>query len=100
MQWFMWLGIALTFPLSYPISAILDKILGAEVGLVMSKGMMKKFFQMQQEKGELSVDEKKILVAALELNRKEVKEVMTPINEVYMLEINTVIDKQILKEIY
>ena len=44
MQWFMWLGIALTFPLSYPISAILDKILGAEVGLVMSKGMMKKFF--------------------------------------------------------
>ena len=55
---------------------------------------------MQQEKGELSVDEKKILVAALELNRKEVKEVMTPINEVYMLEINTVIDKQILKEIY
>ena len=55
---------------------------------------------MQQSAGEISLDEKKILTATLELNRKTVKEVMTPIQEVFMLDINTVIDRQAMKEIY
>ena len=68
----MWLTIAVTFPISFPISAIIDKVLGEEVGLKMNKDMMKKFFKLQQDKGELSKDERKILSAALDLNRKKV----------------------------
>ena len=34
------------------------------------------------------------------MNRKEVKEVMTQINDVYMLDVNTIIDRHAMKEIY
>ena len=35
-----------TFPISYPISAILDKALGEEVGNLLSKNQMKRMFEM------------------------------------------------------
>ena len=50
MQFFMWLGIAHTFPQSYPISEILGKIFAADVGIVMSKIIMKKFFICSKKK--------------------------------------------------
>ena len=100
LSWFMYFAMGVFFIVAYPIATILDKVLGEEVGMSMSKGMMKKFFHMQREQGELTQDEKYILTAALELNRKEVKEVMTPINDVYMLVVNTIIDRHMMKEIY
>lgn len=38
--------------------------------------------------------------SALELGRKQVDSVMTDINEVFMLDINTMVTRDILKEIY
>jgi metal transporter CNNM len=35
--WFIYIFMFLTCPISYPISAILDKVLGEEVGNVLSK---------------------------------------------------------------
>ena len=35
-----------TFVISYPISAILDKVLGEEVGNVLSRNQMKRMFDM------------------------------------------------------
>ena len=43
--WFVYFFMALTFPISYPVSAILDKVLGEEVGNVISRNMMTNFFQ-------------------------------------------------------
>ena len=54
LSWFMYLAMGVFFIVAYPIAAILDKILGEEVGMSMNKGMMKKFFHMQQEQGELT----------------------------------------------
>ena len=44
--------------------------------------------------------ERKIIQAALDLQEKTAREVMTKIDDVYMLEINTYLDHRILREIY
>jgi len=46
LAWLLWLTIVVTFIFAYPIAAILDKVLGEEVGVVMTKNKMKKFFSI------------------------------------------------------
>ena len=45
----LWITIGVTFVFAYPIAAILDRVLGDEVGVVMTKTKMRKFFDIQQE---------------------------------------------------
>ena len=47
LSWLLWMTIVVTFIFAYPISAILDKVLGEEAGMIMTKGKMKKFFKVQ-----------------------------------------------------
>jgi len=49
LSWLLWITICLVFIIAYPIAAILDKILGEEVGVVMTKQKMKKFFEIQKD---------------------------------------------------
>ena len=91
---------AFTIVVAYPIAAILDKVLGEENFGIMSKGKMKKFFLNQETLKVLDPAERKILTAALELGRKQVDEVMTKFDEIYMLEINTVLSRKLLTDIY
>ena len=49
LSWLLWATIVVTFIFAFPIAAILDKVLGEEVGAVMTKTKMKKFFEIQQE---------------------------------------------------
>ena len=89
-----------TFPISFPISAILDKVLGEEVGNILSKNQMKRMFEMLEIENVIKSSERKIIQAALDLQEKTAREVMTKIDDVYMLEINTYLDHRILREIY
>ena len=70
---------AVTFVVAFPIAAILDKILGDEVGGIMNKGKMKKVFLNAEQNKILDPAERKILTAALELGRKQINQVMKPI---------------------
>jgi metal transporter CNNM len=79
----------ITFPISFPISAILDKVLGEEVGNILSKNQMKRMFEMLEVENVIKSSERKIIQAALDLQEKTAREVMTPIEDVYMLDINT-----------
>jgi len=79
----------LTFPCSFPLAAILDKVLGEEVGNILSKSQMKRMFEMLEAENVIKSGERKIIQAALDLQEKSAEEVMTPIDEVYMLDINT-----------
>jgi len=69
-----------TFPISFPISAILDKVLGEEVGNVLSKSQMKRMFEMLELENVIKSSERKIIQAALDLQEKSAKEVMTSID--------------------
>ena len=98
--WFVYLFMLVTLPVAYPISAILDKVLGEEVGNTISRTMLGNFFKQLEEEGVFKKEERKIMQAALDLEHKSVKSVMTPIEKVYMLEINTKIDANSMREIY
>lgn len=78
--------------MSYPISAILDKCLGDDVGNLLSKNQMKRMFEMLEADNVIKSSERKIINAALELQEKTAFDVMTKIEDVYMLEINTKLD--------
>lgn len=61
---------------------------------------MKRMFEMLETENVIKSSERKIIQAALELQEKTAMEVMTPIDEVYMLEINTQLNHAMLREIY
>lgn len=99
-MWILWIFLIITFPISFPLSAILDKILGAEEGNVYSKNKMKRLFEMYEKEALLDPSERKILSAALDLQEKTAASVMKPIEDAFMLDINLVIDKTLLRHIY
>ena len=61
----------LTGPISYPLAAILDKVLGEEVGEVLSKNRMKRMFEMLEGENVINKGERKIIQAALDLQEKD-----------------------------
>lgn len=84
----------LTFPLSWPISKILDKVLGEEVGKVYNRERLLELIRLskQQEKGLGLCQEVQIVTGALEFSRKVISDVMTPTKDVFMLPSDTVLD--------
>lgn len=57
-------------------------------------------FEMLEIENVIKSSERKIIQAALDLQEKSAADVMTKIEEVYMLDINTQLDHRTLREIY
>ena len=90
----------LLFIMTFPISAVIDKIIGEEGGTYLSKSQMKKLFQQYEKDKMLQPGERKMLSAALELKTKIIGEVMTPITKIFMLDINQTLDEALKRTIY
>mmetsp|Transcript_11259 Transcript_11259/g.27702 ORF Transcript_11259/g.27702 Transcript_11259/m.27702 type:complete len:637 (-) Transcript_11259:620-2530(-) len=84
----------LTFVVAYPIAKVLDYVLEEEIGAVYNREQMMKLFEMHagQKYGDLIADEVLILKGVLQLGKKTVKDIMTPIDKVFMLDINARMD--------
>ena len=82
----------ITFPLSFPISLLLDKILGEEIGHVYDREKLQELIKVTKDFSELKNDEVNIIAGALELTKKTVVEVMTKIEDVFMIDINSKLD--------
>ena len=95
--WFTWLFIILTFPISFPISKILDCILGEEMGVVYNRDRLRELIRVTGT--DLVKDELEIIKGALELSKKTVRDVMTKLDDVYMLEYSAVLDFQTMSDI-
>ncbi|XP_058795017.1 unextended protein isoform X2 [Phymastichus coffea] len=93
------LTMLLTFPLSYPISKILDFILGVEIGNVYNRDRLKELVKVTTDYNDLEKDEVNIISGALELRKKTVADVMTRIEDVYMLDYNRILDFETVSEI-
>ncbi|XP_024083514.1 metal transporter CNNM4-like isoform X2 [Cimex lectularius] len=89
----------LTCPLSYPISKILDRLLGEEIGAVYTRERLKELVKLTTEFNDLQKDEVNIISGALELSQKMVLDVMTKIEDVFMLSIDAVLDFETVSEI-
>ncbi|XP_017886454.1 metal transporter CNNM4 [Ceratina calcarata] len=93
------LTMVITFPLSYPISKLLDVLLGEEIGNVYNRERLKELVRVTTGYNDLEKDEVNIIAGALELRKKTVKDVMTKIEDVYMLNYNAILDFETVSEI-
>ncbi|KAG5227447.1 DUF21 domain-containing protein [Salix suchowensis] len=86
------------FPLAYPISKLLDWILGEKHSALLRRAELKTLVDMHGNEagkgGELTHDETTIITGALDLTQKTAKDAMTPISETFSLDINTKLDEK------
>ncbi|KAL8284723.1 hypothetical protein RB597_002007 [Gaeumannomyces tritici] len=95
----MWL----TAPLSWPTAKLLDWILGEDHGTVYKKSGLKTLVTLHRSLGvaseRLNSDEVTIISAVLDLKEKPVAAVMTPMNDVFVMSEDTVLDEPTMDRI-
>jgi len=82
----------LTAPLSWPISKLLDKLLGSEIGTVYNRERLMELLKVTDEYNDLEKDEVDIMTGALVLKQKTVREVMTTLDDCFMLPFDSILD--------
>lgn len=99
--WLLKIMTIITYPVSKPLQLVLDAILGhndealhnrTELGLILGD-------HVRNKSSELDEGEVKIMQAALGLSEKRVKEIMTPIEDVYWIANTETIDAAKVDEI-
>ena len=89
----------LTAPISFPISKILDCLLGSEIGTVYNKERLMELLKVTDQYNDLEKDEVNIVTGALVLKQKMVKDVMTHLDDCYMLPIDTTLNFETFSEL-
>jgi metal transporter CNNM len=86
----------LTFPLSYPLSRILDYFLGKQTAATYTR---EKVRELMTQANIFEDKEKKFISGALDFKNKCINDVMVPINEVFTLDIHDVLDYDTFQKI-
>ncbi|KAL0476284.1 hypothetical protein AKO1_010896 [Acrasis kona] len=102
--WFVWILIFISAPISWPLGKLLDLILGDSHGIVYKRQELKELMDFHAEEskegGSLSADEVMVIKGALQLSEKTVENIMTPIDKVFMVNADDVLEYDIIKKIY
>ncbi|KAF9155197.1 hypothetical protein BG015_010687 [Linnemannia schmuckeri] len=88
-------------PVSYPIAMLLDKWLGVHHGTTYRRTELKTLVSLHQVDGmgELTDDEVTIIASVLDLKEKAISTVMTPLEDVFTLSEDAILDEQLMEEI-
>lgn len=89
----------ITFPLSYPTSKVLDVLLGEEIGNFYNRERLKELVKVTTDINDLDKDEVNVISGVLELRKKTVEDVMTRIEDAFMLDLDAVLDFETITEI-
>ncbi|GAA94899.1 hypothetical protein E5Q_01554 [Mixia osmundae IAM 14324] len=89
------------FPIAYPIAKLLDYLLGEDHGTTYRKAELKTFVGLHRHLGSDNLDEDEVTIisSVLELSEKTVEEIMTPIDDVFSLAADQILDETTVKEI-
>ncbi|XP_076140137.1 metal transporter CNNM4 [Alosa pseudoharengus] len=88
-----------TFPLSYPISRLLDCVLGQEMGNVYNREKLVEMLKVTEPYNDLVKEELNMIQGALELRTKTVEDVMTPIANCFMIHTDAILDFNTMSDI-
>ena len=97
--WLMKFFMLLTAPVSYPISIVLNKVLGEEIGAVYQRKQLLKLIQLTKENIGLGKNEVDIITGALTFRDKTAGQIMTKLENVFMLDISSILDYKTLQAI-
>jgi len=97
--WLVRAFIFLLFPIAYPLSWLLDKALGEELGTIWSKKEIEEIIKHHEdaEESEIDADEERIMLGALAFSDKLVESIATPKPMVFMLDEDQVIDQELIE---
>ncbi|XP_022727041.1 DUF21 domain-containing protein At2g14520-like [Durio zibethinus] len=88
------------FPVAYPISKLLDFLLGHGHVALFRRAELKTLVNLHGNEagkgGELTHDETTIIAGALELSEKTAKDAMTPISDTFAIDINAKLDRELM----
>ncbi|KAL0964635.1 hypothetical protein UPYG_G00326800 [Umbra pygmaea] len=90
--WATRLLMLITFPISYPVSKILDIMLHQEISNFYTREKLVAMLRVTDPYHDLVKEELNIIQGALELRSKTVEEVHTPLADCYMLSSDAVLD--------
>lgn len=90
------------YPVAYPCAVLLDYILGEDHGTVYKKSGLKTLVTLHKTMGveRLNEDEVTIISAVLDLKEKEVAQIMTPIDRVYTMSYDQILDEETVEQIF
>ncbi|KAG0369181.1 hypothetical protein BGZ54_000112 [Gamsiella multidivaricata] len=88
-------------PVAYPIAKLLDSWLGVHHGTTYRRTELKTLVSLHQIDGigELTDDEVTIIASVLDLKEKSVSSVMTPLEDVFTLSEDAILDEHLMDEI-
>ena len=86
----------LTSPISYPLSLVLDYVLGQEIAATYNRDKIR---ELMKNVKDLEENERKMISGVLDFNQREVKDIMTPLSEVFMLDVNSKLDFETIVKI-
>ncbi|XP_055959541.1 DUF21 domain-containing protein At2g14520-like isoform X2 [Mercurialis annua] len=93
--------VCICFPIAYPISKLLDYLLGEGHDALFRRAELKTLVDLHGNEagkgGELSRHETTIITGALELTDKMAKDAMTPISETFSIDINAKLNNALTK---
>jgi len=92
----MYFFMILTSPVSFPLSKMLDFVLGKEIAATYNR---EKLRELMRNVKDLDKKELKMIDGALDFNKRIVKDIMTPLKDVYMLELSATLDFQTIAEV-
>lgn len=95
-RYLMYFFMALTSPLSFPLSIVLDKVLGQEVTAAYSRDKLREVMNVVEG---LDDKEKKLISGALNFNNKKIRDVMTRLEEVFMLDVKSCLNFETIAKI-
>ncbi|KAH0835690.1 hypothetical protein J3R83DRAFT_9464 [Lanmaoa asiatica] len=88
---------------AWPVAKLLEFVLGPHHGIIYRRAELKELIAMHSSisahGGDLKTDTVAIIGATLDLQEKVVKQAMTPINDVFMLSIDSNLDYDMMKKI-
>lgn len=87
------------YPIAAPIAFLLDYFLGEELATIYNREELKGLIDVHRSNAVLTQDETTILKGALEFSQKSVDQIMTPAENVFKLDIDSVLDRDTLVQI-
>ncbi|EER10605.1 Magnesium and cobalt efflux protein corC, putative [Perkinsus marinus ATCC 50983] len=93
--------IVLLYPIAKPIALALDCILGRDVGTIHSRSELLKLLAIHVDEKALDDETGKVMQGALKtLHEMKVSQIMTPVEDVFMLPIEAVLDYKTVTQIF